>query len=93
MANADDTTILKEMMKLSVELDSMEGVNYKHDGYQATIAAAALALDHTFTLLTLPTSGGKTFVIGLLFYFSKYIDNKSVIVVTPNDDLRTQMIN
>jgi superfamily II DNA or RNA helicase len=46
------------------------------------------ALDKKFTIVTLPTGGGKTFVIGLLFSYYKLIRNKSVIVVVPSEELR-----
>ena len=78
---------------MSIELDDIPGVIYKHDSYQATIAAAVLELNHSFTIMALPTSGGKTFIIGLLYQFSKHLSNRSVIAVVPNNELKIQMID
>jgi hypothetical protein len=51
------------------------------------------ALNKKFTIVTLPTAGGKTFVIGLLYSYNKQILNKSVIVVVPSDELKKQMVD
>jgi hypothetical protein len=59
--------VYEKMMEISVGVGEMTGVLYKHDPYQGTIASIVAALDKKFTLLTLPTGCGKTFIIGLLY--------------------------
>jgi hypothetical protein len=80
-----NTDIFDKMMELSVELNEMTGVLYRHDPYQATIASIVAAINKQFTLLTLPTGCGKTFIIGLLYNYWKKVKGKSVIAVVPSD--------
>ena len=52
------------------------------------MAAIMIALDQLYTLLSLPTNSGITFVIGIV---SQYLRNKkkTVIVVVPNEELKS----
>jgi ERCC4-related helicase len=79
-----DVKAFDDMQALSKELGDNKGLLYKHDQYQATIAACIVTLDDKFTLVTVPTGSGKTFIIGLLFHYYKHEKAKSVIVVVPS---------
>ena len=58
----------------------MTGIPYKHDFYQATIAAIVMALNKPHTLLSLPTNFGKTMVICLMAYYITHILKKTAII-------------
>jgi hypothetical protein len=75
-----DRKILQKMIDLSMELGDMIGIPYKHDLYQATIAAIVMALNKPHTLLSLPTNCGKTMVIGLMAYYITHILKKTAII-------------
>ena len=60
-----------EMVHLSNELSELNGVTYLHDLYQVAVAASIPFFNEKFTILTLPTSSGKTFIIGLLYQYYK----------------------
>jgi ERCC4-related helicase len=66
----------------------MPGVLYRHDGFQATVAAATVALDAPHTLLVLPTNCGKTFIIGVIAHYAIKVCKKTVIIVVPSDELK-----
>ena len=72
------------MIKISTQLDEIKGQLYKNDVYQATIAACIIALNGKFTLATIPTGSGKTFIIGLLYQYYKQEEDKSVTTVAPS---------
>ena len=88
-----DKKIFENMQNISILLEDIPGVLYKNDPFQATIASIVVALNKKFTLLTLPTSCGKTFIIGLIYQYYAQIEKKSVIAVVPNEDLKVQMNN
>ena len=93
MTDAKDSIIKDKMSLLSREMEAIPGVLYKHDPYQVTIAAILVTLDRHFSICTLPTGSGKTFIIGLLYQYYKKHLKKSVIAVVPNEKLKEQMIN
>ena len=62
-----------DMQALSAELGVDNDVLYKHDPYQATVAACVISLNQDLAFLTLPPGSDKTFVIGLLFNYYKQI--------------------
>jgi ERCC4-related helicase len=71
-----------------MKISEIPGIPYKHDLYQATIAAIEIAARHRYVLLILPTNCGKTFVGGIIAYYNMHILKKSVANITPNDDLK-----
>ena len=83
-----DLKFLDEIMELSIKIADMPGILYRHDPYQATIAAIEIALGQRYTLLILPTNCGKTFVGGIIGYYHMHTLKKSVMFVSPNDDLK-----
>jgi superfamily II DNA or RNA helicase len=89
----EDTTIWEQMMLLSREMEATPGSTYKHDGYQATIAAILVALAKKCTICALPTSSGKTYVSILVVQYNKKYTKKIVIVVVPTPELKVQMEN
>ena len=93
MSEKENTIVYDKMGLLSWEMDEIPGVLYKNDPYQVTIASIVLALNKKFSILTLPTGCGKTFIVGLIYQYLKKYSNKSVAAVVPNDELRDQMVN
>src|SRR6185437_3164949 len=85
--------VYEQVKKLSEQLGTSRGIYYKHDPYQATVAACTIAKGKKFTLVTLPTSCGKTFVIGLTFQYYRGLQDKKVAAVVPNQELKMQMID
>ena len=83
-----DLKFLDEIMELSIKIGDMPGILYRHDPYQATIAAIEIALGQRHTLLILPTNCGKTFVGGIIGYYNMHTLKKSVMFVSPNDDFK-----
>ena len=67
MTKSENTEVFDRMIELSLELSSMDEVLYQHDPYQATVAAIILALDKKYSISTLETGSGKTFIIGLMY--------------------------
>ena len=70
-------------MQLSMDQETIPGATYRHDGYQATIAAVLVAVNKKCTICALSTSSGKTFVAVLIFQFNKKYTKKTVIIVVP----------
>jgi superfamily II DNA or RNA helicase len=58
-----------------------------------TVSSCIVAFDNKYTLVTLPTGGGKTFIIGLLASYYQQLKKKNVVVMVPSEDLKRQMIN
>ena len=65
-------------------MSSIKGTNYTHDWYQAYVTACGAAQDKKFTLVVLPTSCGKSFVMGLYYQYYGVLKDKSVAAVVPN---------
>jgi superfamily II DNA or RNA helicase len=60
---------------------------YRHSPYQAAVAALIASIPKNFTVVTMPTGSGKTWVQGIL---SKYYCNKgqTITIIEPTEALK-----
>lgn len=64
---------------------------YIHNLYQATLAAIIISHRNSLKVIHVPTGSGKTWIQGLIA--KSYLElGKSVVIVEPNELLRTQTL-
>ena len=56
-----------------MQMEKAECTMYKHNSYQATVAASAVGNAKKVTFVKLPTASGKTYIGGMLFSWNAQV--------------------